>query len=167
VFVVRFAEGPTAEVSTRIEASASVVWALVADVGLPARFSSELQEAEWLDGATGPTVGARLRGRSRHPVAGEWETISVITIVEPERLLEWRVGDPDLPAATWSFELTPDADTTTLRQRVRLGPGPSGLTSVLEAMPDKEERIIERRLDEHRANMAGTVDGIKALAEAR
>jgi hypothetical protein len=32
-------------------------------------------------------------------------------------------------------------------------------------MPDKEERIIERRLEEHRANMQATVDGIKALAE--
>ena len=43
--------------------------------------------------------------------------------------------------------------------------GPSGLTPAIAAMPDKEERIILRRLEEHRANMQATVEGIKALAE--
>ena len=37
----------------------------------------------------------------------------------------------------------------------------------IEAMPDKEERIVARRLDEHRANMVKTIEGIKALAEAQ
>jgi hypothetical protein len=32
-------------------------------------------------------------------------------------------------------------------------------------MPEKEERIVARRLEEHRANMQVTVEGIKALAE--
>jgi hypothetical protein len=32
-------------------------------------------------------------------------------------------------------------------------------------MPDREERIIERRLAEHQRNMFATVEGIKALAE--
>jgi len=32
-------------------------------------------------------------------------------------------------------------------------------------MPDKEERIVARRLEEHRANMQLTLEGIKALAE--
>jgi hypothetical protein len=32
-------------------------------------------------------------------------------------------------------------------------------------MPDKEERIVARRLEEHRGNMERVVDGVKALAE--
>jgi hypothetical protein len=40
------------------------------------------------------------------------------------------------------------------------------LTPAIEAMPDKEELIVARRLEEHRGNMAATVAGIKALAEA-
>ena len=55
---------------------------------------------------------------------------------------------------------------TRLRQWMCMGPAPSGLTPAIEAMPDKEERIIARRLDEHRANMAATVAGIKELAES-
>jgi hypothetical protein len=46
-----------------------------------------------------------------------------------------------------------------------MGPGPSGTTAVIEKMPDKEERIIARRLEEWRTNMAATVDGIRRLAE--
>lgn len=165
--MVRLAQGPAVEVSTRIEAPPAVVWRYVTDVALPARFSSELQDAEWLDGAEGPAVGARLRGRNRHPRVGEWETVSTVTAMEVERLLEWRVGDPDEPAAAWRFELDVDGGATVLRQRCRLGPGPSGLTAALEAMPDKEELIIERRLAEHRTNMEATVAGIKDLCEQR
>jgi hypothetical protein len=46
-----------------------------------------------------------------------------------------------------------------------LGPGPSGLTPAIEARPDKEERIVARRLAEHEANMQRCLAGIKELAE--
>ena len=39
-----------------------VVWELVSDVTSIGKFSPETFEAEWLDGATGPAVGARFRG---------------------------------------------------------------------------------------------------------
>ena len=50
---------------------------------------------------------------------------------------------------------------------MQLGPGPSGITKVIEAMPDKESRILYRRLAEHQANMTATLAGIKELAEAQ
>ena len=46
-----------------------------------------------------------------------------------------------------------------------MGPAPSGLTPAIVAMPDKEERIVARRLREHEANMRLCVEGIRALAE--
>jgi hypothetical protein len=49
---------------------------------------------------------------------------------------------------------------------MQMGPAPSGLTPAIEAMPDKEERIVARRLEEHRANMGATLAGIKELAES-
>jgi len=45
-----------------------------------------------------------------------------------------------------------------------LGPGPSGITGAIERMPDKEARIIARRIDEHRADMARVLDAIAAAA---
>ena len=91
----------------------------------------------------------------------------MVTECAPPRAFEWAVGDPDFPSARWRFDLDPQpGGGTRLRQWVRIGPAPSGLTPAIEAMPDKEERIVARRLDEHRANMAATVAGIKDLAES-
>jgi hypothetical protein len=50
---------------------------------------------------------------------------------------------------------------------MRMGPAPSGLNIAIDAMPDKEEKIIARRLAEHQRNMAATLEGIKNLAEGR
>ena len=59
----------------------------------------------------------------------------------------------------------PGSDGVVLNQWMRMGPAPSGLTPAIEAMPDKEERIVARRLAEHQVNMQANVDGVKHLAE--
>jgi uncharacterized protein YndB with AHSA1/START domain len=162
---MRYADGPSAEVEVEVDAPVERVWALVTDIELPARFSSELQGARWLD--DGPALAARFVGRSQHPAAGTWETTCVVTECSAPRSFGWAVGDPDHPSALWRFDLAPLAGGgTRLRQWMRMGPAPSGLTPAIEAMPDKEERIVARRLDEHRANMAATLAGIKDLAES-
>lgn len=163
---VRYADGPTVEVEVEVGAPPWVVWDLVTDIGLPARFSSEFQGAEWLDGA-GPALGARFRGRNRHPAVGEWAVTCTVVDHQPGRRFGWLVGDPDAPAAAWRFELEPVAAGTRLRQWARMGPGPSGLTPMIEARPDREEQIVAGRCAEWRANMEATVAGIKALAEER
>jgi uncharacterized protein YndB with AHSA1/START domain len=162
---MRYEDGPAVEVEVRIAAPPERVWPLVSDIGVPPGFSGELQETRWLD-ADGPALGARFLGRNRHPAAGEWETISTVTECRPAECFAWAVGDPARPSATWRFEIEADEGGTLLRQRARFGPGPSGLTSAIAARPDKEERIIARRLEEHRANMTATVEGIRRLAEA-
>ena len=156
---MKYADGPTVEVETLIEAPPAVVWDLVSDITTPAQFSEELQDARWVD-------DQRFVGHSRHPAIGEWETTCTIVSREPERAFGWVVGDPAHPSAAWRFTLEPAERGTRLRQWMRMGPAPSGLNIAIEARPDKEERIVARRLEEHRANMQTTVDGIKLLAEA-
>lgn len=162
---MRYADGPTVEVEVHIDASPSRVWEIVVDIATPTRFSSELQDVAWLDGASGPAPGARFVGHSRHPAVGEWETTSVVVAYEPEQVFAWAVGDPERPAATWRFEVEPEEGGTLLRQWVRLGPGMSYLQVAIDARPDKEEKIIANRRREHRANMTATLEGVKALAE--
>src|SRR5271166_4256812 len=50
------------EVTVHMAAPPMKVWELVSDVRNVGEFSPETFEAEWLDGATGPAVGARFRG---------------------------------------------------------------------------------------------------------
>jgi uncharacterized protein YndB with AHSA1/START domain len=163
---MRFDDRPTVEVEVHVEAPPEQVWPVVADVATPTRFSSELQETTWLDDAAGATPGARFRGRNLHPARGEWETTSTVVACEPGRVFSWAVGDPDRPSALWRFELEPAEGGTRLRQWAQMGPGPSGVTMLIEQMPDKEEKIIERRLGEWRQNMLATLEGVKGLAEA-
>jgi hypothetical protein len=155
---MKYAEGPSVEVETLVDADPEVVWALVSDIGTPARFSAELQEVRGID-------ERHFTGRNRHPAVGEWETTCTIVANEARQTFSWVVGDPEFPSATWRFTMEPDGGKTRLRQWMQMGPAPSGLTPAIQAMPEKEERIIERRLEEHRANMQATVDGIKQLAE--
>jgi hypothetical protein len=157
---VRYADGPTTEVDVLVDAPPTVVWSLVRDITTPVRFSEELQAVRWID-------ERRFVGRNAHPAVGTWETTCTVVAREPEREFGWVVGDPAHPAAAWRFTLEPAGTGTLLRQWVRLGPGRSGLTPAIEAHPDKEERIVARRLAEHRANMQRTVEGVKQLAEGR
>lgn len=160
----RFADRPEVEVETVVAASPAELWALISDIDVPARFSPEFQGGTWLEGGS-PTVGARFLGRNGHPARGEWETTSEIVEAQPGRVFAWAVGDPERPSAVWRFDLLEQPGGTRLRYSARMGPGPSGVTMLIESMPDKEEKILLRRLGEWRDNMTATVEGIKALAE--
>jgi uncharacterized protein YndB with AHSA1/START domain len=162
---MRYSDCPTVEVAIHIDAPPDRVWPLLTDIDLPARFSGEFQGARWLDGRAGPAVGARFAGRNRHQAIGEWETTCVVVACEEGRVFAWAVGEPEHPSASWSFELEPEQGGSRLRQWARMGPAPSGLTAAIEAMPEKEERIVARRLDEFRANMTSVLEGIRVLAE--
>ncbi|MFN0091418.1 MAG: SRPBCC family protein, partial [Acidimicrobiales bacterium] len=84
---------------------------------------------------------------------------------EDRRSFGWRTSDADNPGARWRFDLEPLGDRTRLRFSYVIGPGRSGTSAAITAKPDKEARILRRRIGEVHANMQATVDGIKALAE--
>ncbi|ALL76238.1 cyclase [Pseudonocardia sp. EC080610-09] len=158
---MRYADGPTTEAETRVDADPVAVWELVTDLGFLSGVSTEMQRAAWVgDAAPGP--GARIRGEHRHDARGEWTTVSTVTGWEPGRVFEWTV-EPDQDggaAAVWRFELTPDDGGTRLRQWARMGPGPSGLTEVIATRPELEERIVAGRLREWQAGMERNLEAV-------
>lgn len=159
------ADQPGTWVAVDIAAPPEVVWSLVTDIEVPARFSDELQTARW-DG-DGPALGASFVGRSRHEAIGEWEVRSYVEDYEPLRSFGWATLDPQHPGSRWRFDLDPIEAGTRLHHSMSMGPAPSGISIAIEAMPDKEPRILHRRVGEHHANMTRTVEGIRQLAEAR
>ena len=164
---VRLADGPGTVVEADIGAKPAEVWAEVTDINLPARFSEEFQGAEWADGCDGAALGACFVGRNQHPARGEWEAECFVDVFKEPAAFGWCTSDISNPGARWRFELEPlVGGSTRLRFRCLLGPGPSGLDDIISARPDLEPRVIARRIEEHRANMARVVEGIKAHIEA-
>jgi uncharacterized protein YndB with AHSA1/START domain len=161
----RYADGPTVQVSTWIDATPDKVWPAVVDLPAMAVSSPELQSVEWLDDDV-PAVGSRFVGHNRHEAMGEWSVTSHVVECERPLVFAWAVHDLDEPAASWRFTLEPAGGGTRLTEWVRLGPGRSGLSLAIERMPDKEQKIVFMRMRELERNMSVTVAAIKERVEA-
>jgi len=163
---VRYRDQPTIEVAERLPCDVATAWKFVTDITLPARCSNELEGVEWLDGADRVKVGARFRGRNRHEAFGEWETVCEVAEVEDQRRWVWNVLGPDGVGATWAYEVEPASNGVIVRQWARMGPGRSGLSPAIAAQPDKEARIVARRLTEWQQNMQANLLWIRSQVEA-
>lgn len=167
---MRHADKPTVEVEVRVAAAPEVVWPLVADVALPAQASPELVEAHWVEPTAEPAVGCRFVGTNRNRHFGQWQTISTVTEYDPPHTFGWAVGEVDDPNTSWRFTLRRDGEDgqhTVLTQWMQLGTGASGLGIAIARMPDLEERIVQRRLEEFQAAMRANLELIRQRAEQR
>jgi hypothetical protein len=100
-------------VTVHMQAPAIDVWTLVADVRNTGRFSPETFDAEWLDGATGPAVGARFRGHvKRNEIGPTYWTTCRVTACEPGRSFGFEVLVADRAVNNWRYEFSPNGDGT-------------------------------------------------------
>ena len=109
-------------VTVHMSAPADKIWNLIADVRNTGRFSPEVFEAEWLDGATGPEMGAKFRGHVRRNEIGPvyWTTCRV-TACEPGREFGFAVlGPGDQAINNWHYRLTPRGEGTDVTESFRL-----------------------------------------------
>jgi uncharacterized protein YndB with AHSA1/START domain len=99
------------------------IWDLVSDVTKIGRYSPETLEAEWLDGATGPAVGARFRGHVKRNGRGPmyWTTCNVVAS-EPGREFAFAVGKQGKELNTWRYRLEPAGDGTDVTESFELKP---------------------------------------------
>ena len=95
-------------VTVHVAASPAAIWDLVSDVTKIGRYSPETFEAEWLNGATGPAVGATFRGHVKRNGRGPvyWTTCTVLECV-PEREFGFGVGSSEKPLNVWRYRLEP------------------------------------------------------------
>jgi uncharacterized protein YndB with AHSA1/START domain len=95
-------------VTVHMHAPPEQVWALVSDVTQIGRFSPETFEAQWIDGATGPAVGARFRGHvKRNGIGPVYWTTCTVTACEPGREFAFGVGTGSRPLNVWRYQLEP------------------------------------------------------------
>ena len=113
-------------VTVHMAAPPDRIWDLVSDVTKIGRYSPETFEAEWLDGATGPAVGARFRGHVKRNGRGPtyWSTCTVVAC-EPGREFAFEVGPEGKALNTWRYVLEPKGDGTDVTESFRLTPKPA------------------------------------------
>jgi uncharacterized protein YndB with AHSA1/START domain len=145
--------------SLDIAAPIEAVWDLLSDVTRVGEWSVECRSCEWLEGATGPTPGARFRGRNRRN-ATPWTRTCEVLAVDPPRRLVWRTLPTRLlPDSTeWTVELTDGGDHTHLTESMRILHIPCGY-----------ERLFAVMLPQHRdrtADLEGDLRRIKERLES-
>jgi uncharacterized protein YndB with AHSA1/START domain len=98
-------------VSADISAPADKVWALVSDLPRMGEWSPENNGGRWLDGATGPEVGAKFRGRNAKGLR-RWSTTCTITDATPGKRFAFDVSYGPLAISTWEYDLTGSGSST-------------------------------------------------------
>ena len=149
-----------------IDAPPERVWGMVSDIFLMPRLSSELQEVAWLDEAR-PARPSAAGSPAATPTSasGTWETVSTVTECDPPRRFAWAVGDPGHPIGDLAVHPAARRGGHAARAVGRMGPARSGLSIAIDAMPDKEAKIVFVRLREHETAMKHNLDVIKDRAE--
>jgi hypothetical protein len=100
------------EASVTVQASAERVWDLVTDVTRTGEWSPENVGAVWLDGATGPAVGARFKGTNRRGKT-KWASTCEVTVADPGREFAFATGGAAKPETVWRYLLEPLGDNET------------------------------------------------------
>jgi hypothetical protein len=106
-------------------AAADKIWDLITDVSQIGRYSPETFEAEWLDGATGPALGARFRGHvKRNEIGPVYWTVCRVTACEPGREFGFEVLVGDRAVNNWLYRLAPSGDGTDVTESFRMTSSP-------------------------------------------
>jgi Polyketide cyclase / dehydrase and lipid transport len=111
-------------VTVHMKATPEQVWDLVSDVTRIGSYSPETFEAVWIDGATGPALGAKFRGHVKRNGKGPvyWTTCTV-TASEPGRVFAFGVGNKaDAPLNVWRYDIVPGGDGSDVTESFTLTP---------------------------------------------
>jgi hypothetical protein len=109
-------------VTVHMQAPPDRVWDLVSDVTRIGEFSPETFEAEWVDGATGPEVGARFRGHVRRNGVGPvYWTSCKVTSCEPGKDFGFSVYSAGQRSNNWRYELVERDGGTDVTESFQLG----------------------------------------------
>jgi hypothetical protein len=155
-------KGTSGKVATNIGVPPEVLYDLVSDVRRMGEWSPECRRCEWIDGATGPAVGARFKGSNAHGLA-RWATTTEVVAAESGREFAFVTGHLGRPMTMWSYRFEPASNGTAVTETfemLRDVPwyfllGDRFLMGVRDRRADLEE------------NMAETLQRLKVVSENR
>jgi len=154
----------TATVEAVVGATRQQVYDVVTDVTRVGEWSHECRSSAWVDGSSGPAIGARFRGTSQASWA-KWSRTCTITELDPGRRFAYETSSPLHDRTRWTFDFTDGPSGTTVRQTYLTLSFPRWLELlILTIIPAHRDREDALRADlvrlgqvaaEQRAGVAG------------
>ena len=100
------AEGIEGQATIQIQAPPEKVYAMLSDV---------TRMGEWIEGATGPAVGARFKGSNKKGIV-RWSTKPTVKAADPGREFTFETGKPGKEDTRWTYRFAPNDGGTELTE---------------------------------------------------
>lgn len=152
--------GTKGQATTHIDAPPEKIYEVVSDVRRMGEWSPECHHAEWIDGATGPAVGARFKGSNKHGAA-RWSTKPRVVTADEGREFAFVTTHLGKDMTKWSYRFEPAGDGTTVTESFEM----------LMDMPwyftvtDRLVMGVKDRKADLEANMGVTLQRLKVAVE--
>ncbi len=102
----------TETVDRYIEASPQVLYDLIADVTRTPERTPDVARCEWIDGATGPAVGARFKSTNHQGRGPDWSNKPVVTVADPGKEFSFTRTEPFAGTLLWRHWFVPEGTGT-------------------------------------------------------
>jgi hypothetical protein len=113
-------EFSTDTVERYIEATPEALYDIVADVTRTPELSPEVAHCEWIDGATGPVVGARFRAKNSVGRGPNWHNKPVVTVADRGREFVFERTEPFAGTVQWGYRFEPQGTGTCVTEWYRM-----------------------------------------------
>lgn len=148
-------------VTMHVDASPTLVYALVSDVTRMGEWSPETYRCRWVE-TEGAVPGARFKGYNRRGRA-RWSNTLVVVSAEPEREFSFRRAVLPCGVCDWRYSMEPEGDGTRLTESYEVVKPDwrimNWFNGILLGVADRDDDLL--------AGMRTTLAGIKAAAEAQ
>jgi hypothetical protein len=102
----------TDTVERYIDASPEALSDFIADVTRTPERTPDIVRCEWLDGATGPEVGARFKATNKNGRGPNWNNKPVVTVADRVEEFSFTRTEPFAGTILWRHQFVPEGDGT-------------------------------------------------------
>jgi hypothetical protein len=152
----------TDTVDRYIEATPEAVYDLISDVTRTPERTPDIVRCVWLDGATGPAVGARFKSTNRQGRGPDWSNKPVVTVADPGREFSFTRTEPFAGTILWRHRFEPEGTGTRMVESYEVIK-PLRLMGwfIIDTLYGLKDRRTELR-----ASMVQSMDRVAELLEA-
>jgi len=144
-----------------IEASPEVLYDLIADVTRTPERTPDIARCEWIDGATGPAVGARFKATNHQGRGPDWSNKPVVTVADRGEEFSFTRTEPFAGTILWRHRFVAEGSGTRVIESYEVT---KPVSIVGWFIIDTLYGLKDRRRD-LRASMIASLDRVAELVE--